>query len=65
MRYPFHMKALWPAPIIAAFTLMACSAETDPGPGGVSKGDAKALDEAAKTLDERQANPGKQDEAAN
>ncbi|MFM2411015.1 MAG: hypothetical protein RL481_1843 [Pseudomonadota bacterium] len=28
-------------------------AESDPGPGGVTAGDAKALDEAAQKLDER------------
>jgi hypothetical protein len=32
----------------------ACGpADSDPGPGGVTAGDAKALDEAAKKLDER------------
>lgn len=32
----------------------ACSpADSDPGPGGVTTGDAKALDAAAKKLDER------------
>ena len=40
--------------------LSACDPmETDPGPGGVNAGDAKALDEAAKKLDERQSAPGK------
>jgi hypothetical protein len=44
----------------AILALVGCGpAETDPGPGGVNAGDAKALDEAAKTLDERQTNPGK------
>jgi hypothetical protein len=45
---------------IACFILASCGpAETDPGPGGVNAGDAKALDDAAKKLDERQTNPGK------
>lgn len=39
---------------MAAFALIACSTDTDPGPGGVNKGDAKALDQAAQMLDERQ-----------
>ncbi len=40
--------------------LTACDPNaTDPGPGGVNAGDAKALDDAAKKLDERQSNPGK------
>jgi hypothetical protein len=40
---------------IAAVSLVsACGpADSDPGPGGVTAGDAKALDEAAKKLDER------------
>ncbi len=45
---------------VAAFTVSACGpSATDPGPGGVNAGDAKALDEAAKKLDERQTDPGK------
>lgn len=46
-------------PLIAASTLLllltaACGpADSDPGPGGVTAGDAKALDAAAKKLDER------------
>jgi hypothetical protein len=43
-----------------ALMLVSCGpAETDPAAGGVNAGDAKALDEAAKRLDERQATPGK------
>lgn len=38
--------------------LAACGpAQNDPGPGGVTVGEAKALDEAAKMLDERNAPP--------
>ncbi|MEO9601519.1 hypothetical protein [Parasphingorhabdus sp.] len=38
--------------------LAACgSAPNDPGPGGVTVGEAQALDEAAKMLDERNALP--------
>ena len=38
--------------------LVACGpAPNDPGPGGVTVGEAKALDEAAKMLDERNAAP--------
>lgn len=41
-----------------SFALAACGpAENDPGPGGVTVGEARALDEAAEMLDERQANP--------
>ena len=38
--------------------VVACGpTENDPGPGGVTVGEAKALDEAAKMLDERNAPP--------
>jgi hypothetical protein len=43
-------------PHIALLVLLlaACGpADSDPGPGGVTAGDAKALDEAAQKLDER------------
>jgi len=40
--------------ILALLTLGACSkSETAPGPGGVTMGEARALDEAAAMLDER------------
>ncbi len=42
------------APLIAALALAACgAADTDPGPGGVTVGEARALDEAAQMLDSR------------
>lgn len=38
--------------------LAACGpAQNDPGPGGVTVGEAQALDEAAKMLDERNTPP--------
>jgi len=38
--------------------LAACGpAQNDPGPGGVTVGEAKALDEAAEMLDERNTPP--------
>jgi hypothetical protein len=43
--------------LISAVLLLSVSAcgpaDSDPGPGGVTAGDAKALDAAAKKLDER------------
>jgi hypothetical protein len=46
-----------PKPIFALLlvtALAACGpADSDPGPGGVTAGDAKALDQAAQQLDER------------
>ena len=39
---------------VAVLAVSACGpADSDPGPGGVTAGDAKALDAAAKKLDER------------
>jgi len=38
-----------------AFIISCGPAENDPGPGGVTVGEAKALDEAASMLDERNA----------
>lgn len=39
---------------VAVLPLAACGAvDSDPGPGGVTAGDAKALDDAARKLDER------------
>lgn len=45
--------------VIAVITMLAACgpAENDPGPGGVTVGEAKALDEAAEMLDERNAPP--------
>lgn len=46
------------ASTILILPLLACGpAENDPGPGGVTVGEAKALDEAAEMLDERNAPP--------
>jgi len=42
--------------ILMVFLLISCGpAQNDPGPGGVTVGEAKALDEAAEMLDERNA----------
>lgn len=42
--------------VMAALLMSACGpAQNDPGPGGVTVGEAKALDEAAEMLDERNA----------
>ena len=46
---------LFPALVLA---LAACGPkETDPGPGGVTVGEARALDEAAEMLDSRTESP--------
>jgi hypothetical protein len=50
------MRSIFSAMILVG--LVACGpAQNDPGPGGVTVGEAKALDEAAKMLDERNAPP--------
>jgi len=37
--------------------LAGCSSDSDPGPGGVTKGEARQLDAAAAMLDKRPAPP--------
>nr|WP_166178124.1 hypothetical protein [Altererythrobacter segetis] len=50
------MKHLFPA--LALFCLAACGAkDTDAGPGGVSIGEARALDEAAAMLEQQRLPP--------
>lgn len=50
---------LIPHAVAASLLLTTCGpAENDPGPGGVTVGEAKMLDEAAEMLDERQADYG-------
>ncbi len=41
----------------AALCLSGCQKDTDPGPGGVTVGEARALDEAAEMLEKRPAPP--------
>lgn len=41
----------------AALLLAGCQQDSDPGPGGVTRGEAKALDEAAEMLEKRPAPP--------
>lgn len=46
------MKSIAPLALIASLT--ACgAADNDPGPGGVTVGEARALDEAAAMIEER------------
>ena len=45
-----------------ALAAMSCgAADNDPGPGGVTVGEARALDDAAEMLDERKADPANAD----
>lgn len=43
--------------LLAAILLSACGSDGDPGPGGVTRGEAEALDEAAEMLDARKLPP--------
>jgi hypothetical protein len=41
----------------ALLLLAGCSSDSDPGPGGVTKGEARQLDDAARRLEQRPAPP--------
>lgn len=47
----------WPLAACLALTLAACGGEAARAPGGVSAGEAKALEEAAEMLDRRRLPP--------
>lgn len=50
------MRTLLFIPLIAGLALAGCAkGDNEPGPGGVTVGEARALDEAAAMLDERRA----------
>ncbi|MEO0030715.1 MAG: hypothetical protein RIS94_473 [Pseudomonadota bacterium] len=52
------MQIIRAALILALATgLPGCSRDTDPGPGGVTQGEARALDDAAQMLEQRPAPP--------
>jgi hypothetical protein len=45
-------------PVLALLVCACGQRDTDPGPGGVSVGEARALDEAAAMLDQQRLAPG-------
>jgi hypothetical protein len=45
------------AALAAALLLSACGSDDDPGPGGVTVGEARALDEAAEMIEARRLPP--------
>lgn len=48
------MRNLWPAVLILPLLAAACSrTDNEPGPGGVTVNEAKALDDAAAMLESR------------
>lgn len=56
---PCAVPALIPASVLVPILLLAACgpADNDPGPGGVTVGEARALDEAAEMLDARRLPP--------
>lgn len=57
------MRNLWPAAIVVTLLAAGCSrTDNEPGPGGVTVSEAKALDDAAAMLESRDSLPaaGKQ-----
>ena len=53
------LRAVTTAVGIATLSLAGCGpSENDPGPGGVSVGEARALDEAAEMIEARRLAPG-------
>lgn len=52
------MRNLWPAAAILALLAAGCSrTDNEPGPGGVTVSEAKALDDAAEMLESRDSAP--------
>ena len=51
------------AALVACLALAGCGkADNDPGPGGVSVGEARALDEAAAMIESRRTLPAEQEQ---
>jgi len=49
-----RIRALTPVPLALAFVVAACEpADNEPGPGGVTVGEARALDEAAEMIEQQ------------
>ncbi len=52
------MRNLWPAAAMLALFAAGCSrTDNEPGPGGVTVSEAKALDDAAEMLESRDSVP--------
>lgn len=59
------MRNLWPAAILLAVLAAGCSrTDNEPGPGGVTVSEAKALDDAAEMLESRDGTAPKAEKAA-
>lgn len=59
------MRRLWPLAIVPALLAAGCSrTDNEPGPGGVTVSEAKALDDAAEMLESRDGTPPQSEPAA-
>lgn len=56
-RFPGSMLKILAVSATALAAVSCGAADNDPGPGGVTVGEARALDDAAEMLDERNADP--------
>ena len=57
------MRHVWPAAALALLAAGCSRTENEPGPGGVTVSEAKALDDAAEMLESRDAAAPAADEA--
>lgn len=58
------MRNLWPVLALALFMAGCSRTDNEPGPGGVTISEAKALDDAAEMLESRDGSAPKAAEAA-
>ena len=58
------MRHVWPAAALALLAAGCSRTENEPGPGGVTVSEAKALDDAAEMLESRDATATNADSAA-
>ena len=58
------MRNLWPVMALALLTAGCSRTDNEPGPGGVTVSEAKALDDAAEMLESRDATVTTTNEAA-
>ncbi len=59
------MRNLWPAAAVLGLLAAGCSrTDNEPGPGGVTVSEAKALDDAAAMLESRDGTPAAGEKAA-
>ncbi|KTE19149.1 hypothetical protein ATE67_15955 [Sphingopyxis sp. H050] len=57
------MRYVWPAAVLALLVAGCSRTENEPGPGGVTVSEAKALDDAAEMLESRDGTAPSSDDA--